>query len=137
MLFNRQTSAAAVAFRQPIPLGAWRCAGAWVRCLRRVSQLPDGCQYIPATPTLSGRPVQQGTQNLVFQLFVPAGDKPAGGWPVASVFASRGIATLSINVVGHAGGARRARGHPGSGAGERARGRARTRRQRPHGPPKA
>src|SRR5690606_28206394 len=49
--------------------------------------------------------------------------KPAGGWPVAifghgftdsmygapwtvaSVFASRGIATLSINVVGHGGGA--------------------------------
>jgi hypothetical protein len=60
---------------------------------------------------------------LTFQLFVPAGPKPAGGWPVAifghgftdsmygapwtvaSVFASRGIATLSINVVGHGGGA--------------------------------
>ena len=81
-------------------------------------------QYIPATPTgNSGRPLVQGSNDLVFQLFVPAGTKPATGWPVAifghgftdsmygapwtvaSVFASQGIATLSINVVGHGGGA--------------------------------
>lgn len=80
-------------------------------------------QYIPATPTLVGRPQPQGTNELVFQLFLPAGAKPAAGWPVAifghgftdsmfgapwtvaSVLASRGIATLSINVVGHGGGA--------------------------------
>ena len=81
-------------------------------------------QYIPATPTgNSGSPLAQGSKDLVFQLFVPAGAKPAGGWPVAifghgftdsmygapwtvgSVFASQGIATLAINVVGHGGGA--------------------------------
>ena len=81
-------------------------------------------QYIPATATgSSGRPLAQGSNDLVFQLFVPAGAKPAGGWPVAifghgftdsmygapwtvgSVFASQGIATLAINVVGHGGGA--------------------------------
>jgi Bacterial virulence factor lipase N-terminal len=81
-------------------------------------------QYIPATPTgSSGNPQVQGSNELVFQLFVPAGVKPAGGWPVAifghgftdsmygapwtvgSVFASQGIATLAINVVGHGGGA--------------------------------
>ncbi len=80
-------------------------------------------QYIPATGTWTGQPQVQSTQQLVFQLFVPAGTKPAGGWPVAifghgftdsmygapwtvaSVFASQGIATLSINVVGHGGGA--------------------------------
>lgn len=81
-------------------------------------------QYIPATPTgNSGRPMAQGSNDLVFQLFVPAGTKPAGGWPVAifghgftdsmygapwtvgSVFASQGIATIAINVVGHGGGA--------------------------------
>jgi len=80
-------------------------------------------QYIPATPTLSGSPSAQGSSDLMFQLFVPAGSKPAGGWPVAifghgftdsmygapwtvgSVFASQGIATLAINVVGHGGGA--------------------------------
>ncbi len=81
-------------------------------------------QYIPATATgNSGRPLAQGSNDLVFQLFVPAGTKPVGGWPVAifghgftdsmygapwtvgSVFASQGIATLAINVVGHGGGA--------------------------------
>jgi hypothetical protein len=79
-------------------------------------------KYIPATGTLSGHPQPQGSNDLTFQLFVPAGAKPAGGWPVAifghgftdsmygapwtvaSVFASRGIATLAINVVGHGGG---------------------------------
>src|SRR5206468_2530056 len=78
-------------------------------------------KYIPATPTLSGHPAVQGTNELTFQLFIPAGAKPAGGWPVAifghgfgdsmygapwtvaSVFASQGIATLTINVVGHGG----------------------------------
>jgi hypothetical protein len=83
----------------------------------------DAGQAIPATGTWTGRPQQQGSQQLVFQLFVPAGLKPAGGWPVAifghgftdsmygapwtvaSVMASQGLATLSINVVGHGGGA--------------------------------
>ncbi|MCX8005756.1 MAG: hypothetical protein N2688_12515, partial [Burkholderiaceae bacterium] len=63
-----------------------------------------------------------GTHDLTVQLFLPAGAKPAGGWPVAifghgftdsmygapwvvaSVFAAHGIATASINVVGHGGG---------------------------------
>jgi len=56
------------------------------------------------------------------QVFLPSSPMPAGGWPVAifghgftdsmygapwtvaSVFASRGIATVAINVVGHGGG---------------------------------
>lgn len=83
----------------------------------------NAAKVIPATATLTGTPQPQGNQQLVFQLFLPSSPKPAGGWPVAifghgftdsmygapwtvaSVFASRGIATLSINVVGHGGGA--------------------------------
>ena len=79
--------------------------------------------YIPATGTLTGQPAVQSTNELVFELFLPSGPKPAGGWPVAifghgftdsmygapwtvaSVFASQGIATIAINVVGHGGGA--------------------------------
>ena len=79
-------------------------------------------KYIPATGTLSGQPQVQGSNTLTFQLFVPAGAKPAGGWPVAifghgfgdsmygapwtvaATMASRGVATLAINVVGHGGG---------------------------------
>ncbi len=80
-------------------------------------------RHIPATPTRTGRPVPQSTSDIHFELFLPAGPKPAGGWPVAifghgftdsmygapwvvaSVLASRGIATIAINVVGHGGGA--------------------------------
>ena len=80
-------------------------------------------KYIPATGTLSGTPAAQSSNTIQFELFVPAGTKPAGGWPVAifghgftdsmygapwvvaSVFASQGIATIAINVVGHGGGA--------------------------------
>jgi len=80
-------------------------------------------RVIPATGSLTGVPAIKGTEALTVQMFVPAGTKPAGGWPVvifghgftdsmygapwavASVFASRGIATVSINVTGHGGGA--------------------------------
>jgi Bacterial Ig-like domain len=83
----------------------------------------NASQFIPATGTLTGLPAVQSTNELVFELFLPSGPKPAGGWPVAifghgftdsmygapwtvaSVFASRGIATIAINVVGHGGGA--------------------------------
>ncbi|HEX3140634.1 MAG TPA: hypothetical protein VHQ87_11300, partial [Rhizobacter sp.] len=84
-------------------------------------QTPD--KYIPVTPTLLGQPVAQGSNELVVEMFLPTSPKPAGGWPVAifghgftdsmygapwtvaSVLASRGIATVAINVVGHGGGA--------------------------------
>jgi hypothetical protein len=78
---------------------------------------------IPATGTLTGQPQQQGSSTLVAQFFVPAGTKPAAGWPVAifghgfgdsmygapwtvaATLAAHGIASVSINVVGHGGGA--------------------------------
>lgn len=80
-------------------------------------------KYIPAVGTRTGTPVVQGTNDIFFNLFLPSGPRPAGGWPVAiyghgftdskngspfvlaSVMASRGIALLAINVVGHGGGA--------------------------------
>ena len=79
-------------------------------------------QFIPPINTRTGTPVVQRTNDVFFNLMLPAGPKPANGWPVAifghgfggskenviavaSVLASRGIATMSINVVGHGGGA--------------------------------
>lgn len=80
-------------------------------------------KFIPATGTLSGQPQPQGSNALTVQMFLPSSPRPAGGWPVmifghgftdsmygapwtvASVLASQGIATVSINVVGHGGGA--------------------------------
>jgi hypothetical protein len=80
-------------------------------------------KFIPAVGTATGTPVQQGTNQVQFTLFVPAGAKPAGGWPVAifghgftdskngapwvvaASLGRAGIATVAINVVGHGFGA--------------------------------
>jgi hypothetical protein len=80
-------------------------------------------KFIPAVGTRTGTPMPQGTNQIQFTLFLPAGTKPAGGWPVAifghgftdskngapwavaSSLAHSGIATIAINVVGHGGGA--------------------------------
>jgi dienelactone hydrolase len=80
-------------------------------------------QFIPPISTRTGSPVVQRVNTLYFTLFLPAGSAPAGGWPVvifghgftdskqgapiavASTFASHGLATIAINVVGHGGGA--------------------------------
>jgi dienelactone hydrolase len=79
-------------------------------------------KLIPPYGTATGTPVVQAVSTMGFTLFVPAGAKPAGGWPVAifghgftdsrggapwavaSSLASRGIAAIAINVVGHGGG---------------------------------
>ncbi len=75
--------------------------------------------FIPAVPTRTGVPAVQSTGDVYFNLFIPAGTRPANGWPVAifahgfgnnknsspfavaSTLAHNGIATLSINSVGH------------------------------------
>ena len=80
-------------------------------------------RFIPAIGTRTGVPAVQSVNDLYFNLFLPAGTPPVGGWPVAifghgftdskhgapfavaSTFAAHGIATIAINVVGHGGGA--------------------------------
>ena len=76
-------------------------------------------ESIPTVGTLFANPQVQSTNDIYFDLFVPAGPKPAGGWPIAifghgfgsnkeaapivlaSSLAKQGIALISINVVGH------------------------------------
>jgi Bacterial Ig-like domain len=76
-------------------------------------------KFIPAVGTATGTPVPQGTNQVQFTVFLPAGAPPAGGWPIAIFghgftdwkngappvvscrLASNGIATIAINVVGH------------------------------------
>ena len=71
------------------------------------------------TESRRGAPVQQGANEVHFNIVLPAGPKPAAGYPVAifghgftdhklgaflvvaASMAQRGIATLGINVVGH------------------------------------
>lgn len=75
--------------------------------------------FIPQVPTRTGVPAVQGTNDIFFNLFIPSGTAPAGGWPVAifghgfgdnknnspfavaSTLAHNGIATIAINAVGH------------------------------------
>ncbi len=125
--FNRQTGTAPVFTSGFLPTPALGAVGPTVAQIAygrfRSPNYRTAAKVIPATGTLTGTPALQGSHDLVVQMFVPAGAKPAGGWPVAifghgftdsmygapwtvaSVMASRGIATVSINVVGHGGGA--------------------------------
>jgi hypothetical protein len=79
-------------------------------------------RVIPAVGSRTGNPAVQGTNHVRFNLFLPSGTRPAGGWPVAifghgfgdnknnsplvvaASMAQAGIATIAINVVGHGGG---------------------------------
>jgi hypothetical protein len=81
-------------------------------------------RFIPPLGTRTGLPVPRGTNEIYFNVFLPSGTMPPGGWPVAifghgnngdknvvggSIFvaasmASHGIATIAINAVGHGGG---------------------------------
>jgi hypothetical protein len=74
--------------------------------------------FIPAVPTRQSVP-SQGSEDIFFDLFIPSGQRPTNGWPVAifghgftdskqgapfavaSVLAHEGIASIAINVVGH------------------------------------
>lgn len=125
--FMRQTGAAPVFTPSFLPTPALNVfPGAVGRIAFGKFQSPDyqnAAKVIPATGTLLGQPQPQGTNELVFELFLPSGARPAGGWPVAifghgftdsmygapwtvaSTLASQGIATIAINVVGHGGGA--------------------------------
>jgi hypothetical protein len=124
--FSRQTGAAPVFTPSFLPTPALNVVpGAVARLAYGMFRSPDYQtpeKYIPATPTLVGQPRQQGSHDLIVQVFLPSSPQPAGGWPVAifghgftdsmygapwavaSVFASQGIATVAINVVGHGGG---------------------------------
>src|SRR5262249_20089132 len=73
-------------------------------------------EYIPPVGTLTGTPTVQGVNEIYFNLFLPSGEKPAQGWPVAiyghgasgskqrdlnvaATLAEHGIATVIINDV--------------------------------------
>ena len=75
-------------------------------------------EYIPSVGTLADTPPVRATNTIYFTLYLPAGPKPAGGWPIAilsggssthkhisSTFfaaklAQHGIAAIGINHVG-------------------------------------
>jgi hypothetical protein len=121
--FVRQTGTAPSFTPGPVPVTALAVVpGAVAQVAYGRFRSPDyetAEKFIPATGTLTGTPQAQGTNDLIVQVFLPAVQKPAGGWPVAifghgfgdtmygapwtvaATLASQGIATISINVVGH------------------------------------
>ena len=124
--FNRQTGTAPAFTASPVPtvaLGVVPNAVAQIAYGRfRSPDYETAAKYIPATGTLTGTPKAQGSNDLIVQVFLPAVQKPARGWPVAifghgfgdsmygapwtvaATLASQGIASVSIMVVGHGGG---------------------------------
>ncbi|MBI2529493.1 MAG: hypothetical protein HYV93_26350 [Candidatus Rokubacteria bacterium] len=82
---------------------------------------PD--RHIPSTPTRDGAPRPSGEEEIHVTLYLPRGEMPVAGWPVAifghgftndrhlvpmavaATMARNGFATVAINVVGHGGGA--------------------------------
>jgi hypothetical protein len=79
-------------------------------------------EYIPEVGTRSGTPQVQGMNEVYFNLFLPAGAPPPGGWPVAifghgspnnknnqplevaATVAAHGIATIAISFYGNGAG---------------------------------
>ncbi|HEX7525085.1 MAG TPA: Ig-like domain-containing protein [Gaiellaceae bacterium] len=109
----------------PLPAAVNAFAGAIGTVAYGSFSSPDyenASQLIPAVGSAFGTPTPQGTNTLYFNLWLPSGAEPSGGWPVAivghgftdskqgfpittaSTMAHNGIATIEINVVGHGGG---------------------------------
>lgn len=125
--WNRQTTVAGPLSSTAVPVAATQIFPGSIAKIAYGSfaspNYENSSQYIPAVGTLTGTPVVQSVNHLVFTLFVPSGVAPAGGWPVAvfghgfgdsmngapwvvaSSLAHAGIATIAINVVGHGFGA--------------------------------
>jgi hypothetical protein len=122
--FNRQTTTTGPLAPSTIPAGL--LLGGSVGTLAFGSyRSPDyetAAGVIPPVGTRLGVPAVQSTNDIAFNLFLPAGPEPAGGWPVAifghgftdnknsspfvvaGSMARAGIATIAVNVVGHGGG---------------------------------
>jgi hypothetical protein len=128
ILFTRQTGTAPTfAAPAPAPLSLLNLVpGALGQVAYGNFSSPDYLTdaFIPPTGTLSGEPQVQRINRLLFVLYLPAGPRPAAGWPVtifghgggpttlhagsqwrvASTLASHGIAMIATHMVGFGGG---------------------------------
>ncbi|MCP9487113.1 MAG: Ig-like domain-containing protein [Gaiellaceae bacterium MAG52_C11] len=124
--FARQTTVAPPTTATPLPaFGALGLFGSVGTIAFGAFDSPDyetTGKVIPAVGSATGVPAAQSTNRVHFNLFLPNGTAPAGGWPVAifghgftdnknssplvvaASMAQAGIATIAINVVGHGGG---------------------------------
>jgi hypothetical protein len=121
--FNRQTRVGQPLSPVPVSLSLLRAVPGAVGTVAFGSYLSPDYQvhpgeYIPPVGTRAGVPVVQRMNEVYFNLFLPAGQAPPGGWPVAfhthgapedkqgpslgyvATMAQHGIATMLINFVG-------------------------------------
>jgi hypothetical protein len=124
--FNRQTSTTGPLSPVAVPTAALLAQPGVGRIAFGKFSSPDWettGKIIPAIGTRTGVPAVQGTNDIYFNLVLPAGPQPPGGWPVAifghgfgdnknnspfavaATMANHGIATIAVNVVGHGFGA--------------------------------
>lgn len=123
ILFGQQTFASGPLHTVPVPTPALQVFPGAISTIAfgkfRSLNFETSGGFIPAVPTRTGVPAVQHTDDVFFNLILPAGPKPASGWPVAifghgfgdnknnsplavaSTLAARGIATIAINAVGH------------------------------------
>jgi hypothetical protein len=121
--FNRQLNTTGPLSPTPVPSFALNVVPGSVGELAFGSyRSPDyetSAGEIPQVGTGTGVPAVQSTNTIYFNLIIPSGTEPAGGWPVAifghgfgdnknsspflvaATLAHAGIATIAINVVGH------------------------------------
>jgi hypothetical protein len=124
--FSRQVGTAPTFTTSQLPLPALNVLGPVVSSLAFGRYASPN--YLSADVTMpplgsrTGVPVPQAVNDVYFNLVLPAGTRPASGWPVAifghgfgdskfgaffvvaASMAQQGIATVAINVVGHGGG---------------------------------
>lgn len=121
VVFNREIAVDGPLSATPVPVDALRIGSvaqiAFGRYTSPDYETPE--KFIPPVGTRRGMPRAQGTNEICFNLFLPAGTQPPAGWPVAifghgfgdnknsspfvvgATMAAYGIATIAINVVGH------------------------------------
>ena len=123
LTFNRQVSVAGALSSVPISMTGLNLTPNAVGLLAfgRLTA-PDFMvhpgEYIPEVPTRTGIAAVQGTNTLYFNVTLPTGPAPPGGWPVAiyghgsereknqlfdtaSSLAARGLAVIAFSMVGH------------------------------------
>ncbi len=125
VVFNQEITVGGPLTPIPVPVDALRIGPvaqiAFGRYTSPDYETPE--KFIPPVGTRLGTPQAQGTNEIYFNLFLPAGTQPPTGWPVAifghgfgdqknnspfvvgATMAAYGIATIAINVVGHGFGA--------------------------------
>ena len=122
--FNRQTHVTGPLSPAPVSLSVLHAIPGAIGTIAFGSYLsPDyevhPGEYIPPVGTGTGTPVVQHMSKVYFNLFLPSGPEPAGGWPVtifghgsisskngdplqvAASMAAHGIATIAINIAGY------------------------------------